>query len=260
VSEGLRSPDLERAPLVEDPEPADPLLVRVWRVAYVLLAATSDTDLAGKSWMAAGLGFVLVVWFVFRRLAETAALSRAIAVGDTARLFELTDRHVPRARAGGRARLLIARAFAHQLRGEFAEALAVLDQARGASSSAGDLEALARVVELGALIELGRPAAPAPAAVASTAGRADPAFALAWLADAQRAWAAGKRDTAGPLLARIIDDIRAGNALRAIAHVYAARLADGRGDRAAAARHRTAAAAHAAPDAAWLRSGDAQAR
>jgi hypothetical protein len=47
--------------------------------------------------------------------------------------------------------------------------------------------------------------------------------------------------------------MRAGSAVRAIAHVYASRVATARGDTAAAARHRTAATDLADPAAAWLR-------
>ncbi|HEY0479276.1 MAG TPA: hypothetical protein VGD37_17275, partial [Kofleriaceae bacterium] len=67
-------------------------------LAYTLLAVTSDTDTTGKAWMAAGLGLVLVAWFVFRALTDAAALSRALAVGDTTRLFELAQRHLARRR------------------------------------------------------------------------------------------------------------------------------------------------------------------
>jgi hypothetical protein len=67
------------------------------------------------------------------------------------------------------------------------------------------------------------------------------------------AWRAGQLDAAAPPIARVIDDIRAGSALRAIAHVYAARIAQASGDAPAAARHRAAAAGLAAADAAWLR-------
>ncbi|HEX7840599.1 MAG TPA: hypothetical protein VF469_24135, partial [Kofleriaceae bacterium] len=56
-------------------------------LAYAFLSATAQTDTAGKLWMAAGLGLVLIAWFSFRALAEAAALSRALAVGDAARLF-----------------------------------------------------------------------------------------------------------------------------------------------------------------------------
>ncbi|HEX7841143.1 MAG TPA: hypothetical protein VF469_26880, partial [Kofleriaceae bacterium] len=67
------------------------------------------------------------------------------------------------------------------------------------------------------------------------------------------AWHRGELDTAAPLLARVTGDIRAGSALRAIAHVYAARIAEARDDASAAARHRAAASSLADPEAAWLR-------
>jgi len=211
--------------------------------AYALLAATSDTDTTGKLWMAGGLGLVLITWFVFRALTEAAALSRALDVGDTARLFEFAARHLAhRRRSADRARFLIGRGLAHLVRGEHAEALAALDEARPAPA----LKPLAAALAIAARIELGHPgdgsAVPAPRAPH-----------LARLADGLLAWRAGELDAAAPLLARVIDDVRAGSALRAIAQVYAARIAEARGDLGAAARHRAAAAALAAPDAAWLR-------
>ena len=214
-------------------------------LAYAFLAATSETDTAGKAWMAVGLMLVLVVWFVFRALTETAALARALRIGDTTRLFALAARHLPRARRpADRARFLVAQAFGHALRGEPAEALGVIGEARPDA----ELQPLASVVTIGALVELGR-AAEARALVV-TAPRAP---ALAWLAEGQIAWGDGALDAAAPLLARVIDDVRAGSATRAIAHVYAARVADAQGDAPSAARHRAAAANLATPDATWLR-------
>jgi len=79
--------------------------------------------------------------------------------------------------------------------------------------------------------------------------------ALAWLAEGMVAWRGDQRDEAARLLARAIDDVRAGSVVRAIAHVYAARLAEAAGDGKGAASHRAAAVALAAPDATWLRGG-----
>ena len=250
--------------LPEDELPDPDLLERIWRVlsrwavpvmmtlAYVLLAATSDTNMAGKTLMAVGLGFVLVVWFVFRALTESAGLSRALSVGDVARLFALADRQLPRTRRPkARARLLVARAFAHQLRGELAAALATLEQV----PPAPDVQPLAQVVRFAALIELGRPIAEQGRAAGEQRGLAVSAPrppALAWLAEGQLALADGDLDAASERFARVIDDIRAGGAVRAIAHLYAARIADTREDAATSARHRAAAAALAAPDARWL--------
>ena len=212
-------------------------------IAYALLAATSDTDATGTAWMAGGFCLVLTAWFAFRALTHAAALSRALAVGDTQQLLALAGRGLPRRhRPAARARLLVGRGLAHLVRGEHAEALAALAEARPAA----DLQPLAAALEIAARVELDQP-------TDSLAVRAPRAPWLAWLADGILAWRAGDLDAAAPLLGRVIDDIRAGSALRAIAHVYAARLAGARGDAAAAARHRAAAADLAAPDAAWLR-------
>jgi hypothetical protein len=214
--------------------------------AYLLLAATSDTDAFARALMAAGLGLVMTVWFVFRSLAESAALARALSVGDVARLFALADRHLRhRRRPPSRARFLVARAFAHQLRGDHAAALAALD----AAHPGPDLQPLAQTIRIGAFVELGRPASE----LGDLVVRSPRSPALARLAEGQLAWRAGNLDSAWQQLTRVIDDIRAGSATRAIAHVYAARIADSRGDATAAAHHRAAAAALAAPDAAWLR-------
>lgn len=230
-------------------------------LAYALLAATSDTDTTGKLWMAAGLGLVLITWFAFRALSESAALSRALAVGDTARLSELADRELARRRRpAARARFLVARALVELLRGDHAAALAALDSL-GAFGSLGDarppseLAALAAALRITALVELDRGRElEALAGLASPAVRSLRSPWLAWLAAAELAWRRGDHAAAAPLLARVIDDIRAGSAIRAIAHVYAARIAGAGGDARAAARHRAAAAELAAPDAAWLRA------
>ncbi len=215
--------------------------------AYALLAATSETDTAGKAWMAVGLAFVFVVWFVFRTLTETAALSRAIHVGDVARLFELAARQLPRARRpADRAALLVGRALAYQLRGEPAKALAVLDEAAPGPA----LRPLAAATRISALVELGRPVAEARAARVAVPG----APALAWLADGMLAWRDDQLDEAAALFTRVINDIRAGGATRAIAHVYAARIAHARGMATEAGRHRAAAATLATPEATWLRA------
>jgi len=214
-------------------------------LAYTLLAATSNTSTIGKTWMAAGLALVMVAWFIFRALTDAAALARALSVGEPARLFELAGRHLARRRRpADRARFLVARGLAHLLRGEPTEALAALDQARPAP----ELQPLATTLRIVVLIELDR--------VAELEGltvRAPRTPWFAWLADGLLAWRDARLADAAPLFSRVIDDIRAGSALRAIAHVYAARIAEAQADAAAAARHRAAAANLAAPDAVWLR-------
>jgi hypothetical protein len=234
------------------------LVERIWRIlsrwavpvmmtlAYVFLAATSETNTTGKAWMGAGLALVFVVWFVFRAMTEAAALTRALNVGDVVRLFALADRHLSRKRRpADRARFLVARAFAHELRGEFAEALAAIEEARPDP----ELIPLASVVKIGALVELGRPVDEARAAIVRTARTP----ALGWLAEGLIAWRAGDLDIASQRFARVIDDMRAGSAARAIAHLYAARIAEARGQAQIATRHRAATANLAAPGATWLR-------
>src|SRR5689334_212010 len=79
-------------------------------LAYAFLALTSETDTSGKAWMAAGLVLVMVVWFTFRSLTDAAALSRALSVGDTAKLFELAERPLARrSPPARRGRFLVAR-------------------------------------------------------------------------------------------------------------------------------------------------------
>lgn len=207
-------------------------------LAYLLLAATSDTNLVGKAWMGVGLGIVLVIWFVFRALTETAALARALAVGDVAKLDVLGKRSGPA--------FALARAAAAQLRGEFAAAARHLDGVQIPAEYA----AQAAAVQIGARVELGA----APEELRRFVVRAPRTPALVALAEAEIAYRADDLASASEQLTRVIDDIRAGSAARAIAHIYAARIADTRGDAPAAARHRAAALQLATPDATWLRS------
>ena len=237
---------------------ASPALERAWwvlsrwavpvmmTIAYGFLAAIADTTLTGKAWMMGGLVLVMIVWFVFRGLTEAAALSRALGVGDPARLFALADRHLAhQRRPSARAPFVVGRGLAHLLRGEHREALVALD----AAEPGPELAALAAAVRIVALVELERPADEARA-LRVPAPRTP---ALAGLADGAIAWRAGELDAASQVLARVISDVRAGSATRAVAHVYAARIAAARGDAPGAARHRAAAAALATPDASWLR-------
>lgn len=234
------------------------LLDRAWAVlsrwavpfmmaaAYALLVLTSDAGRSGEVMMAVGLGLVMIAWITFRRLTAAAALSRALSVGDTETLLALADRNLaPRLRPAQRVRYLGARALAQLLRGEHAAAQASIGQVRALAN----LPPLMAVVDTVTRIELHEDTSTA----AFGAIDAPRTPWLDWLDRGALAWSEGRLDDAEPLLARVIGDIRAGGALRAIAHVYASRVADARGDSAAATRHRSAASALAAPDAAWLR-------
>lgn len=214
---------------------------------YAVLAWSSETDNTGKAWMAIGLGFVLVVWFIFRVLAEHAALARAVAVGDAARILELTRKQLARKkRPAVRAPYLVHQAFAHELRGDWPAARAALDEVRldllppprravlGVRAAAVRISTLIATGELTmARRVLDDELAPASAAL-------DPRFHAAAALDARLAQARvlaaeGQRAEARPALQRVLDDIRAGAAQRAIAHHCLATLATEPAD---AARHR----------------------
>jgi len=215
-------------------------------LAYALLVLTSDASRGGEVMMAVGLVLVMIAWLTFRRLTAAAALSRALSVGDTEALLALADRNLARRlHPAQRVRYLSARAFAQVLRGEHAAAQASIGEVRALSA----LPPLMAVVDAVTRIELHEDTSTHVFGVL-VAPRTPW---LGWLDRGAVHWSEGQLDEAEPLLARVIDDIRAGSALRAIAHVYAARVADARGDSAAATRHRSAAASLAAADAAWLR-------
>jgi len=212
-------------------------------LAYALLVATSDANASGEAWMAGGFALVMTAWFVFRRLTASAALSRALRVGDTATLLAIADRELARRhRPAARAPFLVARAFAQLLRGEHTAALATLGEAAAASGS------MAALIDTLARIELGRDDA---TWLAGSGGWNDPrAPWIGWLCRGAIACYEGNVDVSTEHLIRVVNDIRAGSAFRAIAQLYLARVTAEAGD---AAGHGAAAAALAAPDAAWLR-------
>ncbi|MBA3459708.1 MAG: hypothetical protein H0T46_07090 [Deltaproteobacteria bacterium] len=204
--------------------------LQVWGVpvgmsgAYLLLIWSSDTDNTGQAWMALGFAFVLVVWFVLRMLTTDAALARALSVGDAPRISDLTGRYLKTHKsASARAPYLVARAFAHELRSEWPQALATLDEAdlsalpatkRGpwvlravgtriaALVATGDVTGARRVLET----EL-KPDAPHPL-------HSD-AYLVANLAAGRVLAAEGKRDEAAARLRKVAEDIRATAAMRA---------------------------------------------
>ena len=256
-----RVPEMPETGLSDDDLPDPVLIEKIWRVmsrwavpvmmslAYVFLAATSEVDTTGKLWMGVGLVFVLVVWGLFRRLADSAALARALSVGDVGKLELIAVRGATRKKTS--ARFVVAGALAHTLRGDFPAARAALDAGLGGQVVPAELVALTAVVQIAARTELGEPVE----AVRGFVVASPRTPALAWLADGIVAWRAGQLDVARGELTRVIDDIRAGGAARAIAHVYAARVADANGEPAEAVRHRRDAAALATPGARWLRPG-----
>jgi hypothetical protein len=198
----------------------------VMSAAYVVLMLTSETDIFGAAWESLGLVFVLTLWWIFRDLVARAAMSRAVATADTDRVLELAaDLRGPRQH--------VHRAIAYQLRGEWAAALAELD-----AMPSGPLAATVRIA---ALVETGRAADARQVYDSVLAKRplSRDLDLLARLAEARVRWGEGDLGGADPLLARLIDDVRAGDGIRALALHYRARIADAHGDTATADRHRT---------------------
>jgi len=190
-------------------------------VAYTVLALTSETDRSGDAWMAIGFAFVLILWLVFRVAVEGAGLSRALAVGDAEKLMEISTKQLGRRKGdGARAPYLVYKALAHELRGEHAEAEATVREAKPMK----EVHALlATSVHIIALVELGRAGEARPLVASELEPRAtrvdrrlEPmAHHYAHLARARVLASEGKRTEANAELSKVIDDIRAGTALRA---------------------------------------------
>jgi hypothetical protein len=220
----------------------------IMAAAYVVLAITSETDTTGKAWMALGFAFVLVLWWVFRLLSETAALSRAVAVGDTDRVLEITAYQLSRKRGAAAAPLHIYRALAFEMRGEFEQCLAEANRVEltGLAESARKRwNLLAACARIGALVELGRTADArseldqhVTPALSAFDARLEPAPHILGRLAKGRVLVAEKDPGALATLQTVIDDIRAGQGQRALAHHYASQVTTG----AASESHRTKAA------------------
>jgi hypothetical protein len=203
---------------------------------YGVLMWSSETDNTGKAWMAIGLAMVLVVWWLFRTLTGIAALSRAVSVGDAKRTLELVGDELPRRKQpAGRAPLLVSRAFAHELRGEWSAVLATLEEAQLAAIPARQRTgwtALAAAARIGALIEMGDVARArrvldtelVPLATGLDRRRHPMVHLHLTLAKGRVAAAEGNAAEAKPLLQAALDDIHAAAAVRALAHFTLARI------------------------------------
>nr|HEX4314663.1 hypothetical protein [Kofleriaceae bacterium] len=225
-------------------------------LAYVFMAATAETDTSGQAWMGLGFVFVMVLWWIFRLTTSSAALARAVGVGDADRMLEIVRRELP-GRTRGRAKLLAARAFAYEVRGAWADTLTSADEARAAADAElvgpllGTYRAKLAAARVAALVETKR-VGEARAAYDAELAPADIAHGgalvqrqrielagVVHLAAGRVALAEGDAAAAMAELQRVLDDVRAGAFQRAGAHYYAARICDARGDSAGAASHRT---------------------
>ncbi len=229
---------------------------------YGVLMWSSETDNTGKAWMAIGLAMVLVVWWLFRTLTAVASLSRSVAVGDARRTLELVDEQLPRKKSpAARAPLLVARAQALELRGDWAGVLAALDEVdlRGIPDRLRpSWTIVASTVRIGALVETDRIAdakrvletevEPAAAALDPRVDRSSKL--LRSLAAGRIAATEGNGAEARALLQAVLDDIHAGGASRALAHFYLARISE----ETAAASHRTEIAKLIPDESVWIRT------
>jgi len=184
---------------------------------YTIFAQTSDADNTAKAWMAVGFGFVLVVWLTFRILVEQTALARAVASGDAARILRVTE-HRRDAAAH------VYHALAHDLAGDWRAALDALASDADAARIANNppLAALAAAIRVEALVETGDIAGArriADTQLAASAAKLHPRLHPqpqhhAALARARLLVAEGDREGANRELKKILDDIRAGSAIR----------------------------------------------
>ena len=183
--------------------------------AYIVLMLTSDVDATGAAWESVGLAFVLILWWLFRMLTESAAMARAVAIGDADRVAELADHQLDRRRtARSRAPYLVYRALAHELVGEFPDALARLDEAK----PVGPWRRIATSVRVSALVELGRVEEARRAFDADERREVvrDAQLAIVGrLAEAILVRAEGDRSQATELLSAVVRDVRAGSGTRA---------------------------------------------
>ncbi len=206
----------------------------IMTMAYVVLALTSGTDATGWAWMSIGLAFVMVLWWMFRMLTKGAAVSRAMSIGDADRMIEIDRRPLPRAGA-------------HELRGEWAQALQALE---GVELKKPRDRVRAGVIRVGALVETGEVAKArevldtlAPDLARLNERLEGQSHIESRLAKGRVLAAERANPEALAVLQKVIDDIRTGQRTRALAHHYAARAAAADGQHALADKHRERAAA-----------------
>lgn len=202
--------------------------------AYAVLAATSGTDATGWAWMSVGLAFVLVLWWMFRMLANNAAMTRAVNVGDHERVTEIDKRPLPAA-------------VAFEIKGDWTKALLAV---RRAHPKKPRDQVLAATTEISALVETGEVAkarevleAMRPTVAKLNERLEGASHITARLAEGKVLAAERSNTEALAILQRVIDDVRTGQRTRATAHHYAARAAAADGQHALADKHRERASA-----------------
>jgi hypothetical protein len=177
--------------------------------AYCVLIATSDVGTSGALWESGGFLLVLGFWFAFRRLTRQAALSRAIAVGDHQRILELATSATDVA-------------VAYEQRRDWPAVLRTLDHDQPRTPSEHVISSALRIHALVETGELARAREVLDRDIEPRTKQLDPRLHAAALSRAQLARgrvlaAEGRAAEADTVLQRLIDDVRAGDNLRAAA-------------------------------------------
>jgi tetratricopeptide (TPR) repeat protein len=183
------------------------------------------------------------LWNLMRELRAHATATRAAAVGEPDELIELARTQIARRLTQrSRAPFYVYLALGHQLRGDWDDATRALDRALEYRPLKIAWRLLAATARLGIQVEQGDAAAARKTfdnQITPVAQRlAGPGVKLlAEEAEARVRFAEGDAAGAAPMFERMCGDVRLGPATRALAHWYAARCAEARGDRATADRH-----------------------
>ena len=245
--------NLPASPSASTP-PAWQRMLTTWAVpvliglAYVGLVRTSGVH----GWVAVAVLLVLVVvallWLMFREMTVHAALSRAAAIGEPDQLQAMAQAQADRRwTRTSRMPFQLYVAMSHELRGEWAEALVVLDEVRsvvGLPTRPWGL--VAARIEIAARLELGDIEAARTVHAASFASArpspGSPAELFARESAAKLALAEGDPASALPTFVALGANPRVGPAARSVALLHVARCHDALGDAAAAATARGVAA------------------
>jgi hypothetical protein len=196
----------------------------VMAIVYMVFAILSDSNRFDWAWLSVGLAIVLVLWWMFRELTQTAAIARAIAVGDADAIDEITTHALSSPLVVGRAKLVLFQAVAFELRGDWPHALDAVAKANIGPTADRRTRVLAASVKVASLVETGEVAR---ARTVLDAELAPLAKTLSPRMDAQlwlnanlargRVLTAERDAEARTVLQQVIDDVRAGASTRAAA-------------------------------------------
>jgi hypothetical protein len=193
-------------------------------LVYMVFAILSDSNRFDWAWLSIGLAFVLLLWWMFRELTQTAAIARAIAVGDPDAIDEITTHALSSPIVVGRGKLVLYQAVAFELRGDWPHALDAVARANIGPTADRRTRVLAATVKVASLVETGEVA---KARTVLDTELAPIAKTLSPRMDAQlylnanlargRVLVAERDPEARTVLQQVIDDVRAGASTREVA-------------------------------------------